>query len=155
MTNCTLSVRVRSKSKSQTAQTDKYETKNNQPCRREGAGKFSQRNVFAEDYSFSAEWPPTRSSWYAVVGITPRRSQFCRTAEPVITATHLLLFTTGCFLEVATLVPGAANADAQKAIDNATAAHRTDQPHKPLNFVTVVIEKVSVLSRVKASENTR
>jgi hypothetical protein len=64
----------------------------------------------------------------------------------VITATHLLLFTTGCFFEVATLVLGAANADAQKAIDNATAAHRTDQPHKLLGFVTVVIEKVSVLS---------
>jgi len=81
-----------------------------------------------------------RESWYGVVGITPRRSQGCRQAEPVITATHLLLFTTG-FFEVATLVPGAARADAQTATEIAIVAHRTDQPHKPLGFVTVVITK--------------
>jgi hypothetical protein len=52
----------------------------------------------------------------------------------------------GCFFEVATLVLGALNADAQMTIDNATVAHRTDQPHKPLGFVTVVIEKESVFS---------
>jgi hypothetical protein len=57
-----------------------------------------------------------------------------------------LLFTTGCFFEVTTLLLGAANADAQMTIDNATVAHRTDQPHKPLGFVTVVIEKESVFS---------
>jgi len=66
-----------------------------------------------------------------------------------------LLFTTGCFFEVATLVLGAANADAQKAIDKAIVAHRTDQPHKLLGFVTVVIERGSIFSLVKASENTR
>ena len=80
-----------------------------------------------------------RSSWYAVVGITPRRSQFCRTAEPVITATHLLLFT-ACF-EDATLLLGAAKADAQTATEIAIAAHRIDQPHKPLGLITVVIPK--------------
>ena len=81
-----------------------------------------------------------------MVGITPSRSQDCRQAEPVISATHLLPFTTGCFFEVTALLLGAANADAQMTIDNATVAHRTDQPHKPLGFVTVVIEKGSVLS---------
>ena len=44
-----------------------------------------------------------------------------------------------CFFEVATLFVGAAKADAQKTIANATVAHRIDQPHKPLGFVTVVI----------------
>lgn len=73
----------------------------------------------------------------------------CDHSDAPLTFHHGLLF------EVATLVLGAANADAQKTIDNATAAHRTDQPHKPLNFVTVVIEKVSVLSRVKARQNVR
>lgn len=53
-------------------------------------------------------------------------------------ATHLLLFTTGCF-EVATLLLGAAKADAQNATEIAIVAHRIDQPHKPLGFVTVVI----------------
>jgi hypothetical protein len=73
----------------------------------------------------------------------------------VITATHLLLFTTGCFFEVATLLLGVAKADAQNTIDTAIAAHRIDQPHKPLNFVTVVMERGSTFSLVKASENTR
>ncbi len=59
----------------------------------------------------------------------------------MITATHLLLFTT-CF-EVATLLLGAAKADAQTATEIAITAHRTDQPHKPLGFVTVVMEKGS------------
>jgi hypothetical protein len=44
MTNCTLSVRARSETKSPTAHPDKYETKNNQPCRREGAGKTSSES---------------------------------------------------------------------------------------------------------------
>ena len=74
-----------------------------------------------------------------MVGITLSLSQFCRTAEPVIKATHLLLFTTGCCLEVATLLFGAARADAQNATEIATIAHRTDQPDKPHGFVTVVI----------------
>jgi hypothetical protein len=77
--------------------------------------------------SFAAEWPPIRSSWYAVLGITPSREQSCRTAEPVIITVHLLAFK-GCF-EVATLLSGAANADAQIAIDMVTVA----------SFVTVVI----------------
>jgi hypothetical protein len=74
-----------------------------------------------------------------VVGITLSLSQFCRTAEPVIKATHLLPFKTGCCFEVATLLFGAAKADAQNATEIATVAHRTDQPHKPHGFVTVVI----------------
>jgi hypothetical protein len=82
-----------------------------------------------------------RSIWYGVVGITPSRAQSCRTAEPVIRATHLLLFTTGCCFEVATLLLGAAKADAQNATEIATIAHRTDQPHKPHGFVTVVMLK--------------
>jgi hypothetical protein len=65
-------------------------------------------------------------------------------------ATHLLLFTTCCF-EVATLLFGAAKADAQTATEIAITAHRTDQPHKPLSFVTVVMEKGSVFGCVKAS----
>ena len=77
--------------------------------------------------SFTAEWPPIRSSWYAVVGMTLSREQSCRTAEPVIITVHLLAFK-GCF-EVATLLFGAANADAHIAIDKATMA----------NLVTVVI----------------
>jgi len=81
-----------------------------------------------------------RESWYGVVGITPRRSQFCRTAEPVIRATHLLLLIVCCF-EVTTLFVGAAKADAQKTTATAAVAHRIDQPHKPLGFVTVVITK--------------
>jgi hypothetical protein len=74
-----------------------------------------------------------------VVGITLSRAQSCRTAEPVIKATHLLPFTTGCCFEVATLLFGAAKADAQNATEIATIVHRTDQPHKPHGFVTVVI----------------
>ena len=80
-----------------------------------------------------------RSSWYGVVGITLSLSQDCRHAEPVIKATHLLPFKTGCCFEVATLLFGAARADAQKTSDIAIAAHRTDQPHKPDGFVTVVM----------------
>ena len=95
-----------------------------------------------------------RSSWYAVVGITLSRPQSCRTAEPVIKATHLLLFITVCF-EVAALLFGAANADAQNATEIAIVAHRTDQPHKPLGFVTVVIKKELSFFAVKARENTR
>jgi len=79
-----------------------------------------------------------RVSWYAVVGITPSRSQSCRTAEPVMMATHLLPFRMGCF-EATALLLGAAKADAQNATEIATIAHRTDQPHKPHGFVTVVI----------------
>jgi len=74
-----------------------------------------------------------------VVGITLSRAQSCRTAEPVIIATHLLPFKTGCCFEVATLLFGAAKADAQNATEIATIAHRTDQPHKPHGFVTVVM----------------
>jgi len=55
----------------------------------------------------------------------------------VITATHLLLFAV-CF-EVAALLFGAAKADAQNATEIAIVAHRIDQPHKPLGFVTVVM----------------
>lgn len=64
-------------------------------------------------------------------GITPSREQSCRTAEPVIITVHLTAFT-GCF-EVATVFFGAANADAQIAIDTATVA----------NLVTVVITQDS------------
>jgi hypothetical protein len=88
----------------------------------------------------AAEFPPMRVSWYGVVGITLSLSQFCRTAEPVIKATHLLLFKTAGF-EVATLLLGAAKADAQNATEIATVAHRIDQPHKPNGFVTVVISQ--------------
>jgi hypothetical protein len=80
-----------------------------------------------------------RSSSYAVVGITPSRLQGWRHAEPVIKATHLLPFTTDCCFEVVTLLFGAAKADAQNTIEIATVAHRTDQPHKPDGFVTVVM----------------
>ena len=82
-----------------------------------------------------------RESWYGVVGITLSRSQFCRTAEPVIKATHLLPFKTGVCFEVATLLLGAAKADAQIATEIATVAHRTDRPNKPTGFVTVVIRQ--------------
>jgi hypothetical protein len=71
-----------------------------------------------------------RDSWYAVVGITPSRAQSCLTAEPVMRAIHLLALMGVCF-EVATLLLGAANADAQIAIDMATV----------VNLVTVVILK--------------
>ena len=82
-----------------------------------------------------------RSSWYGVVGITLSLSQDWRTAEPVIKATHLLLFKTVCCFEVATLSLGAAKADAQNATEIATVAHRIDQPHKPNGLVTVVISE--------------
>jgi hypothetical protein len=36
---------------------------------------------------------------------------------------------------------GAAKADAQNATEIATIAHRTDQPHKPDGFITVVMPK--------------
>ena len=62
-------------------------------------------------------------------GITLSRAQSCRTAEPLIITVHLTAFTfAGCF-EVVTVLFGAANADAQIAIDMATVA----------NLVTVVI----------------
>jgi len=76
-----------------------------------------------------------------VVGITLSLSQGCRTAEPVIRATQAFFFTTVCCFEVATLLLGAAKADAQNATEIATIAHRTDQPLKPQGFVTVVIPK--------------
>jgi hypothetical protein len=79
-----------------------------------------------------------RVSWYGVVGITLSLSQFCRTAEPVIKATHLLLFKTAGF-EIATLLLGAAKADPQNATKIATIANRTDQPHKPHGLITVVM----------------
>lgn len=79
-----------------------------------------------------------RRSWYGVVGITPSLSQFCRTAEPVIKATHLLLFKTAGF-EVATPLLGAAKADPQNATEIAIVANRTDKPHKPCGLVTVVM----------------
>jgi hypothetical protein len=74
-----------------------------------------------------------------VVGITLSLSQFCRTAEPVIKATHLLLFKTVCCFEAATLLLGAAKADAQNATEIAIVAHRIDQPHKPNGLITVVM----------------
>ena len=61
-------------------------------------------------------------------GITLSLEQSCRTAEPVIITVHLTAFTFGCF-EGASLLFGAANADAQIAIDMATV----------VNLVTVVI----------------
>jgi len=64
-----------------------------------------------------------------VFGITPSREQSCRTAEPVIITVHLTAFK-GCF-EVATVLFGAANADAQIAIDMATVA----------NLVTVLMQQ--------------
>ncbi len=108
-------------------------------------------NLFAANQSFTAEWPPMRVSWYGVVGITPSRSQDCLQAEPVIKATHLLPLITVCF-EVATLLLGAAKADAQTASEIAIVAHRNDQPHKPPGFVTVVISQESAFSTPKASE---
>jgi len=72
-------------------------------------------------------WPPTRSIWYAVLGITLRREQSCRMAEPVIITVHFTAFK-GRF-ELVTFFCGAANADAQIAIDRATVA----------SLVTVVI----------------
>jgi len=78
-----------------------------------------------------------------VVGIALSLSQGCRIFEPVINAKHALLVfftaTTCCFEGVTTLLLGSASADAQNAIEVATIAHRTGQPHKPLGFVTVVI----------------
>jgi len=90
-----------------------------------------------------------RSSWYGVVGITPRRSQDCLTAEPVITATHLLLLMS--VFEVATLLLGEAKADAQTATEIARATQRIDQPHKPLGFVTVVMKRGSIFPTTNAS----
>jgi hypothetical protein len=46
-----------------------------------------------------------------------------------------------CFDGVTTLLLGSASADAQNAIEIATIAHRTGQPHKPYGFVTVVMPK--------------
>jgi hypothetical protein len=106
-------------------------------------------NLFAANQSFVAEWPPMRDSWYAVVGITPSRSQDCLQAEPVIKATHLLPLITVCF-EVATLLLGAAKADAQTAREIAIVAHRIDQPHKPRGFVTVVMTQESAFFAPKA-----
>ncbi len=60
-------------------------------------------------------------------GITLSREQSCRQAEPVIITVHFTAFE-GLF-EVVMLFCGAANADAQIAIDRATVA----------NLVTVVI----------------
>lgn len=74
-------------------------------------------------------------------GITPSREQSCRTAEPVIITVHLLAFK-GCF-EVATVLFGAANADAQIAIDRATVA----------SFVTVVITQDSAFLVPMTREN--
>src|SRR5437588_3223274 len=82
-------------------------------------------------------------------------SQDCRTAEPVIKATHLLPFKTGCCFEVATLLLGAAKADAQNAIEIATVAHRTDQPHKPPGLITVVMRVYSVFPGLKTRTNKR
>jgi len=62
-----------------------------------------------------------------VLGITLSREQSCRTAEPVIITVHFLAV--GAFFEVATVLFGAANVDAQIATDKATVA----------NLVTVVI----------------
>ena len=59
-----------------------------------------------------------------------------------------------CF-EVATLLLGAAKADAQNTIDTAIVTHRIDQPHKPLGIVTVVMKKGSSFFRLKASKNAR
>jgi hypothetical protein len=55
-----------------------------------------------------------------VLGITLSREQSCRQAEPVTITVHFTAFK-GCF-EVVTLFCGAANADAQNAIDMATVA---------------------------------
>jgi hypothetical protein len=62
-----------------------------------------------------------------VLGITPSREQSCRTAEPVIITVHFIDFKV-CFV-VVTFCCGAANADAQMAIEKATVA----------NLVAVVI----------------
>ena len=74
-------------------------------------------------------------------GITPRREQSCRTAEPVIITVHFTAFT-GC-VEVVTFFCGAANADAQIAIDRATVA----------SFVTVVITQDSAFLVPMTREN--
>ena len=85
-------------------------------------------------------WPPIRSSWYAVLGIMLSREQSCRTAEPVIIMVHLTAFTRCCCFEVATVLFGAANADAHIVIDKATVA----------SFVTVAMTKFSSLLTAKA-----
>jgi hypothetical protein len=57
-----------------------------------------------------------------VFGITLSREQSCRQAEPVIITVHFTAFI-GCFEVVTfTFFCGAANADAQIAIDMATVA---------------------------------
>jgi hypothetical protein len=58
-----------------------------------------------------------------VLGITLSREQSCRTAEPVIITVHFTAFK-GCFelVTVVALFCGAANADAQIAIDMVTVA---------------------------------
>jgi hypothetical protein len=110
------------------------------------APEIFQRILFASNQSFVAEWPPMRSSWYAVLGITLSREQSCRTAEPLITIVHLTALTTGCCcFEVTTFFCGAANADAHIAIDKATVA----------NLVTVVMTKSSSFLLVKASKIVR
>jgi hypothetical protein len=65
-----------------------------------------------------------------VLGITPSREQSCRQAEPVIITVHFTDFK-GCLVVVTFFSCGAANADAQIAIEMATVA----------NLVTVVITK--------------
>ena len=67
----------------------------------------------------------------------------------MIIAKHFLLLST-VFFEVATLFCGAAKADAANTIDIAIVAHRTDQPHKPDGFVTVVILELSAFLVPKA-----
>jgi len=76
-----------------------------------------------------------------VVGITLSREQSCRTAEPVIITVHLTAFIfEGCS---ATVLVGAANADAHIAIDMATVA----------NLVTVVMAQGCAFLPAKASTN--
>jgi len=108
------------------------------------APETNQRKSIRCYQSFTAVWPPIRSSWYAVLGITLSRLQSCRTAEPVIIRVHLTALTFCCF-EVATVLFGAANADAHIAIDKATVA----------SFVTVAMTKLSSLLTAKARKIIR
>lgn len=82
-----------------------------------------------------------RYSTYGVVGIVLSREQSCRTAEPVIITVHLTAFFG--LTEVTSLLVGAANADAQIAIDIATVA----------NLVTVLIAQGCAFFSAKARRN--
>jgi hypothetical protein len=125
--------------------------KNKHSARREGAGNFFQRNY---SLKINRLLPSDRLRGRAGTLWSGSLQGDHSFAGRLITATHLLLLTVCCF-EVATLLLGAAKADAQKTIDTATVAHRIDQPHKPFGLVTVVMAQGSTFSSAKASRNAR